>query len=190
MLETFAQTKVGDGPDNVISDDQWGLVESVCLRGVSGITRFEESVAQAFGILGWVFVSTFALYVFTELAVSNRSIFPTRRSLLPSSPSEGEDEIKRFGGCLPIILVVFVTTITIGHLWAFKIYQGLQIQVAEQSGNADSDGNWTFGQIVATLLLAPLIADALHLKISRGDIEEYSEDSDDSGGSIGSNGSD
>ncbi|KAJ6259200.1 hypothetical protein Dda_6098 [Drechslerella dactyloides] len=177
MLETFAPSKIGDEPGNVISTTDWGAIENLCLSDVERISESHRTTFMAFGIAGWLWITIYTalclvrLFYYYREGPNSRGSMRLERSMeiMPADVDIGA-EGRGMGEISPIAswrskmrlgsvrcALIVVTPLLVGfNLWAVFRLQRYQSDIASQSSNGDGQADWGFGQIVAIMIFAPV----------------------------------
>ncbi len=130
----------------------WKLIETACNASVDAVSDREILAMDIFSVLGSVFVCLVALTKIIWLALQRqhkdsrlvrgvRGLWSKRRSQV---------------SLLPIVLFVAIPIIAISQLWTVFRLRSFQQQMAQNAGNDDPDGQWTFGQIAAVTIFVPV----------------------------------
>ena len=165
MIETFAPSKIGSNDGAVISNEDWLVIESICVGGVQAVSNAEVNAYMAFGIAGWLIMAAFALYI--PVAIGVKSHFPdsafahflqsdSRHDFQSKSVERGRKRSK----ALMLLLAVIIPVTAAVELAAVFRSRGYQAAIAESGGYTDADVEWTFGQIIAVLIFAPVLSKA------------------------------
>jgi hypothetical protein len=118
---------------------------------------------SAFGIGGWLFVSIVTIQRIVLLAVdrqhpdSRLAHFLRGRKSLASHKNAGLTA----GFPWPFLITTLVTLLSVTQIWAYFRIQNLQAQMTKAAGNSYLDQQWTFGQVVAVSVFAPVLTEAL-----------------------------
>ncbi len=150
MMETLGPSAVQN--PQIISTNDWDIIETACTAGVDAVSDREILAMDIFSVLGSVFVCLVALTKIIWLALQRqhkdsrlvrgvRGLWSKRRSQV---------------SLLPIVLFVAIPIIAISQLWTVFRLRSFQQQMAQNAGNDDPDGQWTFGQIAAVTIFVPV----------------------------------
>jgi hypothetical protein len=162
MFETFPSKPIGDGPGDVNSEENFAKLEDLCLDGVHGLTSVEETAAKAFGIGGWLWTTSWAIYVLLEFVAEHfpseiRSwLFPPWRSVLPSPNSRVNDSCRRQSAVGAVALLGTLVW-SAGETWIFFRQKRYQEALSHKAGIDYGDNMWTFGQVAAIAVFAPVL---------------------------------
>jgi hypothetical protein len=156
LLNKFGPSQIGDGPGTAISTHDWGIIESICFDGVKRIEVSEARVMDAFLLATWLFVYLSSagrlLYLAFGECCSDREIIDS------PAPKNITKKIVERAHLLILLLVPFFT---IGQAWTYLRLQAAQMEMASKSNNSDSDRQWSFGQVVAVSVFAPVVVEAV-----------------------------
>jgi hypothetical protein len=61
------------------------------------------------------------------------------------------------------ILFVVVAVLEVSQIWAYFLMQRQQYQMTQVEGVPYLDEKWTFGQVVAVVVFAPVLLEALYV---------------------------
>ena len=152
MMQTFGKSAIG-GDSPVISTGDWSSIETSCLVNVHDITTKETIAMNIFGVSGSLFVSVLALAKIIWLAAQRQH----RHSRLVQHIRERRPKTNSRHPLLSIVLFVVIPILVVSQCWTVSRLRAFQAQVSSASGNSDSDGQWTFGQIAAMTVFAPVL---------------------------------
>lgn len=60
---------------------------------------------------------------------------------------------------LSTVLLIVIPIVAISQLWTVFRYRSLQQQVSQATGNQNVDSQWTFGQVAAVTIFAPVVVE-------------------------------
>ncbi|KAJ6260820.1 hypothetical protein Dda_5051 [Drechslerella dactyloides] len=152
MLEMFSPGKIGDDAGSVVSTDEWTQIESLCLEGVQDISGVSRKVFTAFGILGWIWVSLFAIVGLIRITQHQQSSGPRNiRSIekMTTVILRGEYD-SAVGMIFMRVALVIVTPVIAGvNIWSIFATQNYQGEIARNAGSSKDTPTRGFGQIMA-----------------------------------------
>ncbi|KAK6337449.1 hypothetical protein TWF730_002848 [Orbilia blumenaviensis] len=167
MLETFTPSKIGDGPEGVITMQEWKRVQQLCLEGVNGISRREQSLFTGFGILSWIWVTIFTLVGLVRIYLTRQD--PQESKVLDGvtkstsmSPANGILSIT-FGNFMRLVLIVVNPLLAGVGMWTIFRLQRYQGDISENTGGESDAADWSFGQIMAVLIYGPVCLELYNL---------------------------
>ena len=164
MIETFAPSKIGSANGAVVSDADWSVIEAMCLGGVPVVGSAEANAFMAIGITGWLLMALFALYIPFEMGVKKHypdsALAHLMRSVSTLQPQKSEEKGQKRSRTLFVVLAFVVPVIAAVELVAVFRFRGYQAAIAESGGYTDTDVEWSFGQIVAVVIFAPVLPEA------------------------------
>ena len=154
MMETFGPSAIG-GKSEVISTNEWNVIEAACTTNVEVLSNNETIAMDFFSVTGSVVVCLLVLSKIIWLAVQRHNqeswlVQRVHRLLRKNSSQQSR---------LPIVLFIAIPIIAASQLWTVFRLRRFQNQIARNAGNADSDSQWTFGQIVAVTVFVPVIVE-------------------------------
>lgn len=153
MMETFGPSMIG-GNSTIISTSEWDIIQSMCVASVDPITSKEVVTMDVFSVAGSLSVCLLGLTKVIWLAIKKhhgRSQFV--QYVHDRSSKWGHTTL------LALALFVLVPYFAVSQLWTVFRLRRFQEQVSAHSGNADSDVQWTFGQIVAVTIFVPVLVE-------------------------------
>lgn len=149
MVGYFGPSLIGDGPHQAITDDDWNTISTMCTADVEGISSQELVAMQFFGVGGSLFVCICALLKVTLLGLHRQH-----------EDSKAVQWIrKRRGSVGPRISVLFLVLLpifAISQFWTIVRLRRFQYDISYNTGNTNSDSDWTFGQIAAITVFFPV----------------------------------
>ena len=154
MMETLGPSMIG-GNNQVISNSDWDTIAAVCLADVQSITNPEILAMKFFSVAGSLFVCVPALLKIIWLSMNrqhdqSRIVQYIRQRWLGFSALRSK---------FLIALFVMIPAIAISQLWTIFRTRSFQKQISHASGNTDSDGEWTFGQVAAVTIFVPVLVE-------------------------------
>lgn len=155
MIETFGTSLIGDDPGDAVTNADWAVIETVCLAGTDTLNASESAFINAFGITGSLLISIFA--IIHILAAGMRKHYPD----LAQRVTAAVNIFVKAQHIFEPMLFLLVPLLSAGLLWSYFRLQRFQSQVSTKAGLQDSDNQWTFGQIVAVVVFAPVLGEAL-----------------------------
>lgn len=154
----LGESRIGSTPDAVISATEWSEIEVVCFQGVHTLGHQEQSLITAFGIISYLLLS---IVTISKIVVSIVDDSSDIEVLWLRKFSFGDQQNGRYGSYLRL-LVELITAITLViQFWAFFRVRGIQSVMIRATGESFSDGQWTFGQVVAILVFVPVAVEVV-----------------------------
>lgn len=150
MMETFGPSAIG-GKSQVISTSEWNVIETACTAGVDGVSNQEILAMDFFSVAGSVFVCLATVTKIIWLAVQRHHKDSRLVQRVRELWSQNSGQQSR----LSMVLFIAIPIIAVSQLWTVFRLRTFQQQIAQIAGNDDSDGLWTFGQIVAVTIFVP-----------------------------------
>ena len=163
MIQTFGPSKIGSGGSAVISTTDFAAVAGMCLSGVTVPSDALGNAWMFLGIVGWLLMALFAIYILIAKAVQKCLPGSALARLLPPppvSPQPLKGKARKRSAALATFLALVIPVIAIMQIVAVFQSRSYQTAIAANSGNADNDSEWTFGQIVAVIFFAPVLPEA------------------------------
>ena len=154
MMETFGPSMIG-GSNQVISTAEWDVIQAICVANVPSVTNGEDIAMDFFSVAGSLFVCSLGLAKVIWLAIQrqhadSRLVHYIRERWLKGRSQESQ---------LSIAMFIAIPIIAVSQLWTMFRLRTFQEQVSQSSGNQDSDGQWTFGQIAAVTIFVPVLVE-------------------------------
>jgi hypothetical protein len=168
MISMYGPSQIGDSSNSVISSTQFGLIEDICFEGVRTISLLENSLMNGLLTTSWLFIHIMTLCRILSTAFNRNPIKTTRLPGLICSKHTWR-----------LILLISVTFLTTAQLWTYIRLHYIQMDMARVLADADEDLKWTFGQIVAVTLFAPVAIKVLSkIRFSSASISNQHHESD------------
>jgi hypothetical protein len=160
MVGYFAPSQVGQGAGpsgtTIITTEDWNSVTSLCLNDTQPLSKTEQTVLSAFGAAGSILVSLYGLVYLVWFIIQRQSHRQARwiRSKVRSIPNRYRTSTVAIRG-----LVVLIPILTIPQFWGVIRLRGVQKALAKSTNNPYTDNQWTFGQVVAVMIFAPVFTE-------------------------------
>lgn len=154
MDNAFGQSKIRR--HGVISPEQFDTIEDICWRDVDQITATEDKLMTAFVMLAYIPLSLFIIGRIVVLRVQHD---PPESALRRRVQALRRKAHGRVAVILTGATFVAIPLVACGLLWSVIRTRAAQQQLTASYGAFDSDNEWTFGQIVAITLFAPVVVD-------------------------------
>jgi hypothetical protein len=166
MIGDFGPSQIGQGAGGggttIITTDEWNTLTSLCLSGVKYLSVAEQRVLSDFGAAGSTIISAYGLLCLLWFIMAQQ--FPKQANAIRQKASSllPESSRRRYMiGCLNIA----VPLLTIPQLWGVLRLRGIQKGLANVTSNVYVDNQWTFGQVVAVMIFAPVFTEVGYLWI-------------------------
>ncbi|KAL9608442.1 MAG: hypothetical protein Q9167_006724 [Letrouitia subvulpina] len=152
MMGYFGPTLIGNGPNQAISDQDWDAIEATCLADVESTSRQEIRAMEFFGVAGSLLLSICTLLKIIWLGAQRQhrdsrfvQILRKRRPIQNSK----------------LVAIIFTTApiLAISQIWTILRLRQFQAQISKNTGNVNSDGEWTFGQVVGVTVFVPVVVE-------------------------------
>ena len=145
-------------PSGAITPSQFAVIEEICTKGVSTITNAEDVLMTAFIMLAYFSFSLFVvgriLWLGLEKHHRDSKLYETllrwRRKILRNNPSTG----------MQMVYLAVTPLLACALLWTILRTQRFQEEMASTLKSNDTDAQWTFGQVVAVTVFAPVIVES------------------------------
>lgn len=152
MITNFGASKIGEGEESVILFADWDIIQAACYTNVDRLSSAEEFAIKVLGVAGSIFLPLIVVLKLIWLAVQRQH---TETKLVRTVSVR----LQRMAGFWTVFLLVVLPLIAITQAWTVLRLQWLQARMADVVGNADTDGQWTFGQVVSVTLFAPVFVE-------------------------------
>jgi hypothetical protein len=146
-------SQIGNAPGSAISTIDFKKIQDACFDNVAQLTDGQENVITAFGAASWLFISIIVIYRIVLSAMHdtrNVQLSFLNKHGLTFGPNQ------RNSMSLWLCICAVTTFFVLSHLWAFFKLRLLQSDMVEAAGGSFSDGELTFGQIVAMIGFLPV----------------------------------
>jgi len=160
MMGNFGPTQIGIGAGGggatIISTGEWDTLTTLCLTGVKPLSNAEHRVLSRFGAAGSLLVTLYALA--SMIWFIGKKLLPDYAETMKKRITSFISEEQRKTYIITTVLVL-VPILTIPQFWRVLRLRGIQKALANTTSNAYIDNQWTFGQVVAVMLFAPVITE-------------------------------
>lgn len=160
LIGDFAPTQVGQGAGSggvtIITFEEWDALTALCLTGVGTLSDKEQKVLSCFGAAASILVSGYGLLSVMWLIGTRQ--WPEKMKELTNRMPRPLSENQRAMFLIGISAVV-IPLLTIPQLWGIVRLRGMQKTLSDASGSAYADNQWTFGQVTAVMLFAPVFTE-------------------------------
>ncbi|KAK5700070.1 hypothetical protein LTR97_006205 [Elasticomyces elasticus] len=157
MNSWFGTSKIGSSSTAVISPEDFAEIGNMCTEGMQQISGTENALMAAFEILAFVPLSTLVLGRVLWLGIEKHH-HGSRFYVILESLRKKHLSVKAGEG-LQMACFVAIPLLASGLLWTVFRAQRLQMDMASVLESGDSDHQWTFGQVVAVTLFAPILVE-------------------------------
>jgi hypothetical protein len=163
LVSIFGPSQIANTPNAAINVTNWSIIEGICLQGVHTLTKLEENARQGFLVFSWLFL--YAVSIGKIVYLSYEQAFDHLwASILQFYHRPGMKISPRVAWS--VILVTILFFLSVSQLWSYLRLQEAQKQMSAATSNADSDNQWTFGQIVAVSVFTPTLVETITAYIS------------------------
>ncbi|KAH8661675.1 hypothetical protein BGZ60DRAFT_433477 [Tricladium varicosporioides] len=164
MIGSFAPTQIGqgngDGGITIITDEEWNKLTTLCLTGVESLTSREEKLLSAFGAAGSLVVATYGLTRLVWYIYFNTHVEHAKKIYKGIPAFLGIRKLRP----IPLVLtwILLFLTLVVPQFWGVLRLRGIQRALADATKNIYVDNQWTFGQVVAVMIFAPVVTEVGH----------------------------
>ena len=164
MIGDFAPSQVGQGAgpggSTIITTEDWATLDVLCFTGVQQLTDNETMVMEAFGTAGSIILSLFILCPFLWTIL--QSLDPSFVKLV-----ERKFSVVRKNWAIQSLgsraILVLIPLLTVPEIWGVFRIRNIQEALTDTMGVEYTDNQWTFGQVVAVVIFAPVIVEVAYL---------------------------
>lgn len=164
MIGDFAPTQVGEGAgeggETIITVDGWQILENLCFNAIQNISSVEQRVLTGFGATGSIIVSIYGFGYLLWFITKQQS--PTQAKALENKFRLQERNPKRERQIV-LWAIFLISFLAVPQIWGIMRLRGIQQGLANANGNVYVDNQWTFGQVVAVMLFAPVFTEIVYL---------------------------
>ena len=159
MIGNFGPSQVGQGAGGggatIITNDEWNTLTFLCLAGIDYLSPTEQKVLGGFGAAGSIIVTTYGLSNLLWFIALRQ--FPDKVKVVKGKfPPALKARWKQYNiACL----TVAIPLLTIPEFWGVLRLRGIQKGLADASSGVYVDNQWTFGQVVAVMIFAPVFTE-------------------------------
>ena len=158
MIGDYAPSQVGEGAGEggvtVITADEWDTLTNLCLTGVPMLSDKETTVMESFGAAGSIILSLFVIcpFIWTFVQIFNLRVVDRLERYFSTL---AERKTMRSLGSRALLLLI--PLLTIPEIWGVFRVRNAQQALSGAIGNEYTDNQWTFGQVVAVVIFAPVV---------------------------------
>lgn len=151
-LYAFASPKISR---TILTTSEWAFLDETCHKPGTKLSDQERNVSAIIFFVGSPIMLLLALYKLVSTTIKRN----TKSKHFPFSMSCRKwIRILLYFAVLPVIAVT--------QVWSILRLQKEQKAMADFIGSEYSDNTWSFGQIIAVLIWAPVIVEYLYLYLS------------------------
>lgn len=168
MIESFGDSMIGDGPNDVLSNAEWNTIEAICLAGTNPPSDAELRLINGMGIMTFLMLSALAISKIVVSGVRRHHVQLIERYAGPAI------RFQRFIYALKTAIVASAPFLSAFLIWSYFELQQFQSRIVYAVGIEDSDSQWGFGQVVSVIVFLPVLVEALF-----GWYEQQKEENDE-----------
>jgi len=168
MIGDFAPSQVGQGAGpggtTIINTTDWNTLNELCYTGVQQLTYNETMVIEGFGTAGSIILSLFIICPFLWTILQSLDLSVVRlveRKFLVAWKNRSIQSLA------PRAILVLIPLLTVPEMWGVFRIRDVQKALTNAMGVEYTDNQWTFGQIVAVVIFAPVIVEVFYGSIQR-----------------------
>ncbi|CAD0109157.1 unnamed protein product, partial [Aureobasidium uvarum] len=153
MIESFADSVIGDKPSDILTTKEWRVLQDICLSQTSPPSVAEYRLMNAFGIMAPLLTSLFAVSKIVMAGLHRHHDHKLQRHHdLMKIVQQPLDYLRR-------LLLVCVPILSIGLIWSYFRLQSFQANITQALSTQNSDSEWGFGQVVSVVVFLPVIVE-------------------------------
>jgi hypothetical protein len=164
MIGDFAPSQVGEGVGEggttVVNTSDWNTLSALCFTGVQQLTDDETKVIEGFGTAGSIIISLFVVCPFLWPMLQSLELGVVKSAEKKFSDSRENGRIRSL---VPRAILVSVPLLTAPEIWGVFRIRNVQESLTNALGTDYTDNQWTFGQVVAVVIFAPVIVEVAYL---------------------------
>lgn len=164
MVSDFGPSQVGQGAgpggSTIINTTDWDTLDTLCFTGVGQLTYNETMVIEAFGTAGSIILSLFIVCPFLWTIMQSLDLSLVKLVERKLSAVRKKRSMQSLG---PRAILVLIPLLTVPEIWGVFRIRNLQGALTDIMGVEYTDNQWTFGQVVAVVIFAPVIVEVAYL---------------------------
>ena len=154
MSAAFGRSDICDRPDCAISQEQFNIIRGICLRKTDTITTIEGRLMTAFVMLTYIPLSLFVIGRIVWYGLRTNAVeIPIGKGVASRAMKALQSQKRR----VPKVALIMVGLNACGLLWSIFRPKGSQQELDVVISGVSADNTWTFGQIVAVTVFAPVV---------------------------------
>jgi hypothetical protein len=166
MIGDFAPSQVGQGAgpggSTIINTTDWDTLNVLCFTGVQQLTDNETMVIEAFGTAGSIILSLFIICPFLWTILQSLDLSYVNLVERKFTVVRKKWAIQSLG---PRAILVLIPLLTVPEMWGVFRIRNVQEVLTNTMGIEYTDNQWTFGQVVAVVIFAPVIVEVVYLSV-------------------------
>jgi len=168
LIGSFGSSQIGQGAgpggSTIATNDEWTALTSLCLADVEPLSDMEEKVFSGFGAAGSLLTSMYGAVCLLWLAWKSK--YPNMAESLEVKISSRFSDEKRAVYAI-VCLIIVIPLLIIPQFWGILRLRSIQKALAQATSNAYVDNQWTFGQVVAVMIFAPVFTEVGYLVVQK-----------------------
>lgn len=155
MIESFGDSMIGDGPNDVLSNAEWHTIEAICLAGTDPPSDAKLRLINGTGIMTFLMLSALAISKIVVSGVRRHHVKLIERYAGPAI--RFQSVIRAFKSAI-VASAPFLSAFLIGSYFELQQFQS---RIVYAVGIENSDSQWGFGQVVSVIVFLPVLVEAL-----------------------------
>jgi hypothetical protein len=168
MIGEFGHSQIGQGAGpggvTIITTDEWNTLTSLCLAGAETFSHRAQKILNGFGATGSLFISIYGL-AYLLWFIAKRQFRKQADSLENKISARVSNEQRRI--YIVGSMLVIIPLLTVPQFWGVLRLRSMQKALADATSNAYADNQWTFGQVVAVMIFAPVFTEVGYLVVQK-----------------------
>ena len=154
MNAAFGPSKISRSQDAALSIEELTIIESICFCDVSPISQKEANLMTSFVILTYLPLSVMLVGSIIWSGIKDNHENSALYCRLDGLRSKISSRVKQYA---MILALSAIPTLAVGLIWSVFRAREAQKQLARSFRGNDKENDWTFDQIVAVTLFAPVL---------------------------------
>ncbi|KAK5081272.1 hypothetical protein LTR05_008066 [Lithohypha guttulata] len=165
MLSRYSQGQIDTGPDPVLTHAEMDQIELLCMEGVRQLSTGEVLFMEFLSVGGSIWLACIIIGALIK------ACFGPSRNYGWAVARAVVDFVDSDSRMLALNLVALFSW-SIPLCWALLSLRVIQRQFAEALGRTDGGQEWSFGQILAVVVFAPVLVEIWYQYLQRHDLVE------------------
>jgi hypothetical protein len=164
MIGSYAPSQIGagagEGGTTIVTDDEWSTLTNLCFTNdVQLLSDQESQIQSAFGLTASLVVSVYLLVQLVWLALERKRHGEITSLDKQITHQPRKSRVVRWTKRLFMVLILLLS---ISQIWTVFRIRTVQEALVIATGNVYTDNQWSFGQVVAVVIFAPVAVEVGH----------------------------
>lgn len=164
MIGDFAPSQIGEGAGEggttIINTSDWNTLNALCFTGVQQLTDDEAKIIEGFGTAGSIILSLFVICPLLWPILQSLNLSVVESAEKKFSDVQGKRAMQNLA---PRGMLLLVPLLTVPEIWGVFRIRTIQESLSSAIRTEYTDNQWTFGQVVAVVIFAPVIVEVAYL---------------------------